>query len=138
FSTMVRKFRPINQESTIFYEDHELFDDEEVDIRSTDGGKRIAAAIGGAKAVILRNHGLLTVGTTVASCVGLFIAMERVAEVHMKSPDAVPIGHEAASTAAASLGQEAMGWHGFQYLVRTYIDDPTVVESQPRGSARRP
>lgn len=33
---------------------------------SIDGGKRIAAALGNSKFCILRNHGLLTVGETVA------------------------------------------------------------------------
>ena len=38
FSALVEHFRPITQESCAFYEDHEIFDDEEVDILSTDGG----------------------------------------------------------------------------------------------------
>lgn len=78
FSALVEKLRPISQESCAFYGDHELFDDEEVDIVSTDGGKRIAAAIGDTKAVILRNHGTLTVGRTVDECVGFSVMMEPV------------------------------------------------------------
>jgi ribulose-5-phosphate 4-epimerase/fuculose-1-phosphate aldolase len=127
FSALVQKMRPITQESCAFYDDHEVFDDEEVDVVSTDGGKRIAAAMGGTKAVILRNHGLLTVGQTVDECVGFYVMMERTAEAHMKAPDGVAIGHEAASQAYLSVGTHHAGWHYFQWLLRTYVADPSVV-----------
>ena len=127
FSTLVQRFRPITQESCAFYEDHEMFDDDEVDIRSTHGGKRIAAALGPAKAAVLRNHGLLTVGSSVDACVGFFVLMERVAEAHIKAPGAVAIGHEAALAARDGLGSARAGWQYFQWLVRTYVPDPTVV-----------
>ena len=62
FSAEVRKFSPITQESCVFFEDHALFDDEEVQVQSVDAGKRIADALGRNRAIILRNHGLLTTG----------------------------------------------------------------------------
>ena len=73
FSAELRPVLPITQEACVFFEDHALFDDEEVQIQSTEGGKRIAVALGPHRAVVLRNHGLLTVGTGVdeawaASC----------------------------------------------------------------------
>ena len=46
FAAEVRPIEPISQESTIFFEDHALFDDEEVQIMSTGGGTRIAEALG--------------------------------------------------------------------------------------------
>lgn len=127
FSALVQHFRPITQESCAFFRDHEIFDDHEVDVLSTDGGKRIAAAIGSAKAILLRNHGLLTVGATVDECVGFFVVMERVAEAHIKAPDGQPISDEAAATAHAGVGSQRQGWHYFQWLLRTYVSDPTVV-----------
>src|SRR3954462_15565772 len=96
FSASVTKLEPISQESCAFFGDHEIFDDEEVSIGSTDGGKRIAAAIGGTRAAVLRNHGLLTVGATVDAAVGSFLLMERCAEVQLKAQDARPIGAESA------------------------------------------
>ncbi|MCU1394409.1 MAG: ribulose phosphate epimerase [Ilumatobacteraceae bacterium] len=127
FSALVTKLRPITQEACAFYDDHEIFDDEEVDIVSTDGGKRIGVALGDAKAVILRNHGLLTVGQTVDECVGFYVMMERTAEAHMKAPNGKAIGHEAASQAYLAVGTHLAGWHYFQWLLRTYVPDPTVV-----------
>jgi ribulose-5-phosphate 4-epimerase/fuculose-1-phosphate aldolase len=127
FAALVQRLRPITQESCAFYDDHEMFDDDEVDVSSTDGGKRIGVALGGAKAVILRNHGLLTVGQSVDECVGFYVLMERSAEAHVKALDAIPISAEAATRAARGLGSHRAGWHYFQWLLRTYIPDPTVV-----------
>ncbi len=62
WSANVEPFRAISQESCAFVFDQAMFDDEEVEVLSIDGGKRIAAAIGESKLCILRNHGLLTVG----------------------------------------------------------------------------
>ena len=127
FSALVQLIRPITQESCAFYDDHAIFDDHEVDIFSVDGGKRIGAALGAAKAVILRNHGLLTVGETVDEAVGFFVAMERSAEAHMKAVNGVAIDHEAAVQARGSVGTHQAGWIMFQFLARSYVPDPSVV-----------
>jgi ribulose-5-phosphate 4-epimerase/fuculose-1-phosphate aldolase len=125
FSASVSKLEPISQESCIFFEDHEIFDDEEVDIKSTDGGKRIATAIGGARAVVLRNHGLLTVGATVDSAAGYFLLMERCAEVQVKARDARPVGAEAARLVHDDYG-DAAAWQVFQWAQRSLVPDPRV------------
>ena len=83
FSAMVAKLEPISQEACIFFEDHELFDDEELNITSTDGGKRIAASLGGARSVILRNHGLLTCGGSVAEAIILMLNLDRACRVQL-------------------------------------------------------
>jgi ribulose-5-phosphate 4-epimerase/fuculose-1-phosphate aldolase len=122
FSTTVANLDPISQESCVFFGDHEIFDDEEVNISSTDGGKRIAEAIGGARAVILRNHGLLTVGATIDAAVGYFLLMERCAEVQVKSRDARPIGAEAARRVHDEFDDVA-AWQVFQWAQRSYVPD---------------
>jgi hypothetical protein len=73
------------------------------------------------------HHGTLTVGRTVDECIGWYVMMERTCEAHMKSPDAIPIGHEAARQAYQNVGLPHSGWHYFQWLLRTYVADPTVV-----------
>jgi ribulose-5-phosphate 4-epimerase/fuculose-1-phosphate aldolase len=121
----------MDQESCIFFEDHAIFDDEEVQVQSVEGGKRIAVALGRNRAIILRNHGLLTVGDRVDEAVGSFVHMERVAEVHMKARDAVPISPEAARYARSDLTSYGPGRSAFWSLVARHIGDPKVVEAQP-------
>src|ERR1700712_2227309 len=49
FSATVTRLAPISQEACAFFDDHEIFDDEEVSIGSVDGGKRLAATPGPAR-----------------------------------------------------------------------------------------
>ncbi|MEP6298585.1 MAG: class II aldolase/adducin family protein, partial [Ilumatobacter sp.] len=109
----------LSQESCAFVFDQAMFDDEEVEVLSIDGGKRIAAAVGDAKLCILRNHGFLTVGTSVEAAVAWFVMAERVAEVHVKAPDGRAISDEAAHIAAATLSPEHAAWRVFQWLRRS-------------------
>jgi ribulose-5-phosphate 4-epimerase/fuculose-1-phosphate aldolase len=128
FSAEVRPIEPITQESCIFFEDHAIFDDEEVQVQSVEGGKRIAVALGRHRAIILRNHGLLTVADRVDESVGSFVQMERVAEAHMKAREAKPISASAARAAQADLVRFGVGRVGFRALVSRHIGDPTVVD----------
>jgi ribulose-5-phosphate 4-epimerase/fuculose-1-phosphate aldolase len=127
FCSLVEPLRPISQESCAFFEDHAVFDDEEVNVVSTDGGKRIAQALGQARAVLLRNHGTLTVGGSIDECVGWYLMLERACEVHVKTPQAQPISDEAARRAYASVGTPETGWQVFQWLLRGNVPDPSVV-----------
>ena len=124
----VEHFQMICQEATAFYEDHAVFEGEEVHVNDTDTGKRIAVALGGMKAVILRNHGPLTVGRSVEECIGWFLSMERVAEVHIKATRAKPISDEAARIASVEIGHPASAVGTFAYAIKTKIPDQTVVD----------
>ena len=121
-SANVTELLPISQESCAFFDDHSVFDDEEVSITSTAGGKRIAASLGEKRGTILRNHGLLTVGLSVDSAVGFFLLMERSAEVQLKAREARPI-----SAAAARLVHDeyddGMAWQAFQWAQRNLVPD---------------
>ena len=128
FSAEARLFENITQESCIFFEDHALFDDEEVQVQSVAAGQRIADALGKNRAIILRNHGLLTTGDSVAEAVGSFVMMERVAESHMKVRNPKPISAEAARFARDDLVSfGGAGRSAFASLVRRHIGDPEIV-----------
>src|SRR5207253_1238004 len=65
WSTLGRLLDPITQDVCAFYEDHAVFQDFTGIVYERSEGQRIADTLGEAKAIILRNHGLLTVGQTV-------------------------------------------------------------------------
>jgi ribulose-5-phosphate 4-epimerase/fuculose-1-phosphate aldolase len=127
FSAEARLFDTITQESCIFFENHALFDDEEVQVQSVEAGQRIADALGPNRAIILRNHGLLSVGDSVSEAVGGFVMMERVAESHMKVRNPKPISAEAARFARDDLVKLGIGRSAFATLTRRHIGDPNVV-----------
>ncbi len=77
WSSLGRLLDPITQDACAFYEDHGLFDDYTGVVLDLEEGQRIAAALGDKKAVILRNHGLLTTGHSVDAAVWTFITMDR-------------------------------------------------------------
>lgn len=129
FAAERRPILPITQEACLYFEDHAIFDDEEVQVQDTDGGRRIAKALGSHRAVILANHGLLTVGTSVAEAVGSFILLERVCEAHMKARDPRPISDEAARYAKADLVRLGAGRAPFRALVARHIGDVGIVSS---------
>jgi ribulose-5-phosphate 4-epimerase/fuculose-1-phosphate aldolase len=127
FSAERRPILPITQEACLYFEDHALFDDEEVQVQDTNGGRRIAEAMGANRAVILANHGLLTVGSSVSESVGSFVLLERVCESQMKARAAKPISAEAARYAKADLVRLGAGRAPFRALVDRHIGDVAVV-----------
>ena len=122
FSAEVRGFEAITQESCVFMDDHAIFDDETVQIQDLESGYRIAKALQSNRGLILRNHGLLTVGRSVAESITWFVMMEKVAEAHMKASDAIPISHNAALYAKADLVSDGQVDHAFSNLVSHYLD----------------
>ncbi len=119
---------PITQEACVFYDNWASFDEDEVQVLGRDTGARIAAALGRNDVVLLRNHGLLTTGASVAETIAAFVTLERVTEAHMKAPDAVPISDEAARIAAADLGRMRSLETAFGFLVSRHVGDASVVD----------
>jgi ribulose-5-phosphate 4-epimerase/fuculose-1-phosphate aldolase len=110
---------PLTQDACAFYEDHELFDDYTGVVNDPLEGQRIALALGSRKAVILRNHGLLTAGTSVDAAAWWFITMERSCQAQLVAKAAgttVSITHENAKLTHQQIGNEFAGWFQFQPL----------------------
>jgi len=128
FAAERRPVEPITQEACIFFEDHAVFDDEEVQVQSVEAGARIADALGPNRAAILANHGLLTVGAGVGETVSNFVTLERVCEAHMKARSAKAISASAARFAKEDLLKYDAGEFRFRFLVKSHIGDPSIVE----------
>ncbi len=128
WSANAEGFQQIVQEATAFHGCHSVYQGHDVNVSSPSGGERIADALGDGKLVILRNHGLLTVGASIDEAIGWFLMAERVAEVHVKAARAQPISDDAARQSAILVGDELQGWSTFNWAVRARIPDPTVVD----------
>jgi len=128
WSTLGRRLDPITQDACAFYEDHEVFDGFDGVVLESEEGKRIAECLGSGKAVILRNHGLLTVGGSVQEAAWWFVTMERSCQVQLLAEAAgtpVPIHPEVARATAATMGAPAMGRLNFRPM---YAD---IVRAHP-------
>jgi len=118
-STLGDHLEPISQDACAFYLDHEIMDDYSGVVLDVEEGKRIASVLGESKAVILSNHGLLTVGNSVESAAWWFITMERSSQVQIiaKAAGQVKlIDDEQARLTYEKVGTEYIGWLNFQPL----------------------
>ncbi|MFI6091557.1 class II aldolase/adducin family protein [Streptomyces sp. NPDC051218] len=118
-STLGELLDPITQESCAFYESHALYDGYTGVVVDADEGRRIATALGDHKAVILRNHGLLTVGDSVDAAAWWFLTMERSCQVQLSARAAgrpILIGHKQAVATREQLGSDLVAWINYQSL----------------------
>src|SRR5690606_7955943 len=109
FSSLGMLLDPLTQDSCAFYDDHALFDDFTGVVDEVGEGARIAAALGDNKMAILRNHGLLTVGTSVDAAAWWFITGERTCQSQLLALSAgkpVSIDHETAALTHQQVGSE--------------------------------
>ncbi|WP_327244778.1 class II aldolase/adducin family protein [Streptomyces sp. NBC_01320] len=118
-STLGEFIEPITQESCAFYEDHAVYQAYTGVLVDEDEGRRIAAALGTRKAIILRNHGLLTVGDSVDAAAWWFLTMERSCQVQLTARAAgkpVLIEHRDAVATREQLGSDLVAWINYQPL----------------------
>ncbi len=110
---------PITQDVCAFYQDHSLLNDFSGVVYDLEEGKKIGEALGNHKAIILRNHGLLTVGKTVDEAAWWFITMERSCQAQLLAEAAgkpILIDHESATRTREIVGNSGAGWFMFQPL----------------------
>ncbi len=119
FASLGIELDPLTQDSCAFYGDHGLFDDFTGVVLDVEEGRRIATALGTNKAAILKNHGLLTVGTSVDAAAWWFITMERTCQAQLLAMAAgtpQPIDDHHAKLTHDQVGSEVAGWFSFQPL----------------------
>lgn len=117
WSSLGRLLDPITQDACAFYQDHALFDDYTGVVYEASEGDRIAKTLGAGKALILRNHGLLTVGSSVDEAAWWFITMERSCQAQLLAEAAgkpVHITHENALLTRHQVAGGFNGWFQFQ------------------------
>jgi ribulose-5-phosphate 4-epimerase/fuculose-1-phosphate aldolase len=119
WAALGRPLDPISQDACAFYQDQGLLDDYTGVVLDREEGKRLADALGDHKSVILRNHGILTVGHSVDEAVWWHLSYERCAQSQLMAeavdrPYLIP--DEAAALTASQVGSHRFGWFSFQPL----------------------
>jgi len=136
-SSLDMTIEPLTQDACAFYDDIGTYSDYRGVVLSCEEGDRIARALGERKAVILRNHGMLTVGETVDSAAWWFLTLERTAQSQLMAYSAgaghgsKPIQIDAIEAAATrgQVGFELAGWFQFQPIwERISKDNPDIFD----------
>jgi ribulose-5-phosphate 4-epimerase/fuculose-1-phosphate aldolase len=117
WSALGQLLEPLTQDSCAFYEDHAIFEAFSGVVLDTSEGEKIAAALGTKKAIILQNHGLLTVGPTLEAAVWRYLAFDNACQAQLLAQAAgktKPIPHEVARHTASQVGSGPGGFYAFQ------------------------
>ncbi|WP_174291581.1 class II aldolase/adducin family protein [Sphingomonas bacterium] len=132
WSALGRLLDPISQDSCFFYENHALFETFSGIVLDSSEGERIARALGDKRAVILQNHGILTVGKSVDSAVASYVVMENTCQTQLLAEAAgtiKPIGHEVARYTANQMTGADPGAFGFGPLyARIVAEQPDLLD----------
>jgi ribulose-5-phosphate 4-epimerase/fuculose-1-phosphate aldolase len=127
FSSLGRLLDPLTQDACAFYGDHALFDDYTGVVVDVEEGKRLAHSLGDHKAVILRNHGLLTVGHSVGEAAFWFMTMERSCQAQLLAEAAagtpVLIDAEMAAQTQTLVGNHYLGWVSFNAVFERIVKE---------------
>lgn len=126
WSSLGRLLDPINQDACSFFEDHALFDDFTGVVLDPAEGERLAKTLGPHKAMILQNHGLLSVGQTVDEAAWWFLKMERSCQAQLLAEAAgkpILIDPEFARLTREQSGHPRAGWFSFQPLYDWIVEE---------------
>jgi ribulose-5-phosphate 4-epimerase/fuculose-1-phosphate aldolase len=114
-----RLLEPIDQESAAFYQNQVLYSDYEGPSIQIEQGADIAAKLGDRRAILLRYHGLITVGGSLDEAVHWFFTFDSCAQVQLLAAAAgTPqlMSHTQAAAAKDGFGDPQLGWFSFQLL----------------------
>jgi ribulose-5-phosphate 4-epimerase/fuculose-1-phosphate aldolase len=133
FSSLGCRLRPITQDACAFFEDHELYEEFDGPALRVMDGQRMAQALGSTKALILRNHGILTVGGSIDAAAFWMIRMQTCADVQMRAEatgrDLIEVSEVDARHTSLGTGNDRSGWFGFQTPLQLIVaQQPDVLD----------
>ena len=120
WSTQGKLLEPVTQDACLFFEKHSLFSQFSGVVHELSEGEAIVNAMKEDDiAVILQNHGLLTIGKNIDSAVSTFVQLEQVCENQLLIDNSINkqlIPDEIARKTEAFIGSELVKWGNFQPL----------------------
>jgi ribulose-5-phosphate 4-epimerase/fuculose-1-phosphate aldolase len=132
WSSLGRPLGMLTQDTCAFFEDQALLDDYTGVVVDLEEGRRIARTLQQHKAIILRNHGLLTVGQTVDEAAWWFITLERSCHAQLAAEAAgtpVVIDEDSAQSTYNIVGSHLAGWFSFQPLYERIVrEQPDLLD----------
>ncbi|WP_370933300.1 class II aldolase/adducin family protein [Amycolatopsis sp. cg13] len=112
-----RLLEPIDQEAAAFHDNQVLYDDYDGPAISVEQGRDIADRIAGKRAMLLRHHGLITVGGSLEEAMHWFFTYDSCAQVQLLANAAGPVKtmtERQARLARDGFGDPQLAWFSFQ------------------------
>lgn len=137
FSCFGRVIEPLYQDAIRFYNDMSVYNAYGGTVVSTEEGRRIAEALGPKnRSVVLRNHGIITCGSTVDEAAFLFISLDRCCHSQLLANAAagpgwekIYIDAETAEMTHKRSGNPSKMWLAFQpYFDQIVTESPDVLQ----------
>lgn len=117
WSAMGRLLDPLTQDMAAFFERHSIFREFSGVVLDNSEGEKIAESLGSNIAIILQNHGLLTVGRSVESAVWRFLAMDNACQTQILAESCgtpIPMPADVARHTGGQNGGEIVAYYAFQ------------------------
>lgn len=118
FCALGRPIDIITQDSCAFYNDLAVYNAFRGVVLVKEEGENIAETLGDKKAILLQNHGLLTVGQTIEACIFWFKSLEKCCHAQLMADAAcagrggatIKIDQEDAAFTYKAVGTPRAGW----------------------------
>ena len=117
---------PITQDSCAFYERQAIYDHFSGVVEETEEGDRIANSLGDKQVIILKNHGILTTGSSVDIALWYFLSMEKCCQSQLMAEAAgklTLIPHEVAIKTRGFIANDVALWASFQPLFDMIVSE---------------
>jgi ribulose-5-phosphate 4-epimerase/fuculose-1-phosphate aldolase len=114
WASLGRRLDPITQDACAFYERHDVVEEYTGVVLDLQEAEKIAGHVAGNKAVVLQNHGLLTVGGSVEEAAWWFLTMDRSCHVQLLAEAAG--GPRLIAPGPARAARDAIGTPGIARL----------------------
>lgn len=101
-----RPLRMLTQDFCVFWRDIVLYENFGGVVLAAEEGRAIASALGGRKAALLANHGLLVAGPSIEATVAWFVMLEKCCQVQLLAEAAVGGGAANGSGDVVTIGDE--------------------------------
>jgi ribulose-5-phosphate 4-epimerase/fuculose-1-phosphate aldolase len=127
-----RPLEAVSQDHCAFYDDHAVFDSYTGAVYDTQEADQFAQALGDTKALILKHHGLLTVGETVDEAAFWLHLLERCCQTMLLVAALAPVDgrpaydvldRDTARHTRDQVGEPLHGWRGFQPLWQELLSE---------------
>lgn len=129
WTTNGRLLPPASAESAVFFERHAIYDS-----HAHGEGDNLVKALAGNRALLMKNHGLLTVGQSVDEAAYLFISLEKIcqSQIAAESMGSTLTMEEDQARRTAQWFQPYNGWLNFQPAYQSIIrEQPDLLDNYP-------